>query len=149
MKTKFILILVALFTSISVFSQNLSVVENAAGIKGYVDSQNKLVIPYFYSKAGNFISDRAVVVLDDEFGVIDSKNKTIIPFEYSDIKDLSEGMFCVRSDKYGYFDINGNVVIPMLYDKAESFRDNKALVELKGESFYINKKGKRLKKFTK
>ena len=95
MTKKIFFTLILLIISISVFSQNYSVVENAVGLKGYVNSQNQLIIPNKYSFAGDFIDNLAIVKLEDKFGVINTKDETIIPFEYDAIELLDNGLYKV------------------------------------------------------
>ena len=53
----------------------------------------------------------------------------------------------VRNDtgnKYGFLDRNGNVVIKPIYDYASSFYHDIATVSLYGQSFEIDKSGKKI-----
>ena len=52
---------------------------------GYVDTTEKLIIPFFYDKAGDFWGHYAIVKKGRYYGVIDGNNNTIVPFKYKDI----------------------------------------------------------------
>ena len=85
------------------FSQNYTVIENAVGLKGYVNSQNETVIPCKYMVAGKFINNLAIVKLDDKFGVINSKDIVVIPFEYDFIEINDKGLFKVKKDNQEFY----------------------------------------------
>lgn len=72
-----------------------------------------------------------VVKLYDNYGVIDTDEKVIIPIEYDFIVDYSEKKFCACKDgKWGYIDINNNVVIDFIFDDANSFSEGLASVSM-------------------
>jgi len=67
-------------------------------------------------------------------GALDEKTgKELIPFVYSDLGEYSEGLFAASKkingeEKYGYIDINNNVVLPFIYDGADDFSEGLACV---------------------
>jgi hypothetical protein len=70
-----------------------------------------------------------------------------VVYGYDDIDCLSEGLARIERDgKYGFIDQTGKVVIPLKYDKADSFYNGVAgvLDRSTGEAFYINRQGERL-----
>lgn len=75
---------------------------------------------------------------------MNSKGETIITPQYKDGYQFTEGLAAVQvlnkglrdSPKWGYIDINGNLVIESKYSSASTFRESKAIVEfreMKGE----------------
>jgi len=87
----------------------------------------------------------AMVGRNDKVGVVNSYLKIIIPVKYEEIEGFNYGLAVVkRNNKYGYVNIRGKEVIPVIYDEADSFRGDEAEVTLKGESFRIDKYGKRI-----
>lgn len=63
-----------------------------------------------------------VVKLYDKYGVITPDDEIIIPFEYDFIIGYAEEKFCAYKDKkWGFIDINNNVVIDFVYEDADSF----------------------------
>jgi hypothetical protein len=87
-------------------------------------------------------------------GLIDKTGREIIPVKYEGgmlsggpgVLEFSGGRVAVRdnaSRKWGYFDGNGNMVIPFQYTKAGEFEEGMARVENDNDSWtYIDKQGK-------
>lgn len=52
------------------------------------------------------------------YGVVGKNNKVIVPFEYDEIiRTFSSGLINVcKNDKWGCLDLEGNTVIPLIYD---------------------------------
>src|SRR5574344_1594861 len=74
---------------------------------------------------------------------------TVIPpiYDKVDCFRFCYGRLLVRKNgKYGYVDIRGNEVIPLIYDKAEwEFHDGVAEVELNGKKFKIDTNGNKIR----
>ena len=81
-----------------------------------------------YIKLEKYFADRNS---PKKYGYINCENGVVsIPFEYDDLGNYSEGLIWAEKDKkYGYIDINNNVVIPFIYDRAYDFSDGLAAVE--------------------
>lgn len=69
----------------------------------------------------------------------------LMPFEY--FKNNQEG---IKSDKkYGYLDVNGNVVIEPVFKEAYPFSNNRAVVSITDDEYFlINKSGRRVSDVT-
>ena len=68
-----------------------------------------------------------VAGLYDKYGVISPNDEIIIPFDYDFICSYSEEKFCVCKDgKWGYIDINNNVVIDFCFTDAFDFSEGLA-----------------------
>ena len=78
------------------------------------------------------------------FGTRDGKRLTSLDFDY--MTSFSEGFACVAiSGKgYGFVDETGKIVIPTIYENADSFQNGKAKVKRNGNWFYIDKTGKEI-----
>lgn len=52
------------------------------------------------------------------YGVVSKNNKIVVPFEYDEIVNtFSSGLINVcKNDKWGSLDLDGNIVIPLIYD---------------------------------
>lgn len=52
------------------------------------------------------------------YGVVSKNNKIVVPFEYDEIVNtISSGLINVcKNDKWGCLDLDGNIVIPLVYD---------------------------------
>ncbi len=65
--------------------------------------------------------------------------------EYESEGFLEDGLQLIKKNsKYGYMNTNGNVVIPLVYDYAETFENGVAKVKKDGNYFHINKKGNKV-----
>lgn len=75
------------------------------------------------------------------FATKDGKRLTSIDFDYID--DFSEGLACVgiRGRGYGFIDKTGKLVIPTIYENADSFRNGKASVKKDNKWCHIDKNG--------
>ena len=60
--------------------------------------------------------------------------------------DFNNGLAAVRKgDKYGYINNKNEIIIPIIYDSALPFKENKAIVKKDGISFIINTNGEEIK----
>lgn len=127
--------------------------------KGYINKEEKNVIPCEYARAHSFKEGIAAVAIHNEsgklkWGYINTKGEVIIPFEYDggndanefgkmeDVGDFSEGLaYVCRNGKWGYIDKQGTVVIPIKYDIVSNFSEGYAQVILNGKCGYIDTKG--------
>lgn len=83
------------------------------------------------------------------FGYMNSKGETIITPQYKAGHQFSEGLAAVlvlNKDlkdlpKWGYIDINGNLVIENKYSAASIFRESKAIVEFRDIKWHDDKEG--------
>lgn len=76
----------------------------------------------------------------DDKGILNCKKYIDDAYDY--VSCLEDGLSLVKKDnKYGYIDSKGKLVIPLKFDKAESFKDGYAKVEQNGKSFRINQSG--------
>lgn len=109
---------------------------------------------------GSFHNGLARLVInqggEERYGMINKFGKLVIPceypYEYSYLDDevkMGEGLIVLyNSDKglYGYFDVNGNCVLPFQYEKAEPFSEGLAAVKTPKDSSteswrFIDKQG--------
>ncbi len=110
------------------FSNGLAAVEIETGW-GYINKSGNVVIPLEYKDAYDFNDNnigriKRVEWQDSELitckRLIDSYGNEIS--HPGDVEGYSEGMYLICiNDKYGYMDINYNIVIPCKYDYAEEF----------------------------
>ncbi|MFN4313258.1 MAG: WG repeat-containing protein [Chitinophagaceae bacterium] len=69
---------------------------------GYIDKNNKIVIPLTYEFALNFSSGLASVKTNGNYELINKKNAMIVPAVYQEAAELREGITRVRlNNKYG------------------------------------------------
>ncbi len=86
---------------------------------------------------GNFI----VNFHHEEIGLVNRFGKEITKRRFQAIYEASDGMMRFKeNDKYGFMDLDGNIVIPAIYERAENFGENRALVKIANAKFgYIDK----------
>ncbi len=112
---------------------------------GFIDKNDKIVIPIKYQDAYGFEEHLAAVKLDGKWGFIDRDEKIIIPLMYHNVQGyFKEGLAGVYNDdwKGGYIDVNNKLIIGFKYDYVSEFSEGLASVKLNGKWGYIDKKGK-------
>lgn len=95
------------------------------------------------------------------FSLVNSKGEILNAYEFSFIGPFCNGLAVVCKSRYsectiepgnemhiygaegkmGYINTVGQVVIPLIFDKAQTFKNGKAKVENNGREFYIDKFG--------
>jgi hypothetical protein len=50
----------------------------------------------------------------------------------------------IRNGKKGFVDLNGKIIIPIIYDEINKFSEGLAAVVLNNEFFFINKKNEKV-----
>jgi hypothetical protein len=80
---------------------------------------------------------------DNKIKLLNNKNiKESVPY-FRIVDGFSDGLgLAINSDlDYGYVNLNNEIEIPFIFDHAENFNNNRALVRINGEFKFINKKG--------
>lgn len=104
------------------------------GKHGFMNKDQKLVIPYEYDYVLGFHDDVSVVMNDGLYGVIDKTGKVIIPIEHENIGSFSNGLATtyVTDDSgsvlYGYMDKKGKIKIIPNWSQANQFSEGLAVV---------------------
>ncbi|WP_218081936.1 WG repeat-containing protein [Anthocerotibacter panamensis] len=127
---------------------------------GFIDKRGKIVVPLKFDYACKFKKGIALVCphvyasktgskanFDDRCGLLDKKGLYLVkPGRFTDITNFNEGLAVIRSKnkKYGYINEEGKLVIPAQFEKAYSFSESLAPVQLTkgGPNGYIDKAGK-------
>jgi hypothetical protein len=69
-----------------------------------------------YDLIGEYREGRAIVWLNDKYGVVDLEGNEVVPLLYECIGNFSEGRASVElNGKTGIIDLDGNEVIPCWY----------------------------------
>lgn len=98
------------------FSEGVSAVKK--GEKwGFIDENNKEVIPFDFDYAHSFVNGQAVVQVGEFFGVIDKKGKYVIRPEYYDLQrlEIAGKWYYISRDAtffQGVIDHQGKVMLP-------------------------------------
>lgn len=119
---------------------------------GFVDTTGKEVIKCKYQSVGEFKEGLLQARLNDLWGYIDDKGRTIIKHQFYGASPFSEGLAVVTKREgfdlyyHGFIDKAGNIVIPLIYTKAEDFKNGLAKVMLDNIWIYIDKNGNQVEK---
>ena len=122
------------------FSEGLCLVRQN-GKYGYMDRLGRVVIPCRFTYATLFSCSRAVVsesAPDEASGMITGRgvidhdgNYVVKEKEFDFIEPFSEDYAVVSlAGNYGFINVNGKVVIPMIYEGARSFHEGYAAVRI-------------------
>ena len=108
---------------------------------GIIDVKGKVVVDVVYNEIGNFYNNITWAKKGETFGlIIEGKFKEIKGVDK--IWDFKKDniTYVRKNDKIGFIDNNGNWIIQPIYDKAKSFVNGIAPVQLKDKWGYINLK---------
>lgn len=126
------------------FSEGLAWVDGQGGYRfGYVNGQGELVIPCVFSSASDFHSGSAAVRTDEGWQLIDTAGNFLCAQAYDNMEQFpTKDLILVEKDgKSGYINRQGEVAIPLIYDRAQAFGDGLALVQLGDDIFWIDETG--------
>lgn len=119
---------------------------------GYIDTSGNVVVPIEYYDVSHYFNESGLAFVkkwSGDDGVYVDLNGNFIKDPYSSLYNSNihsnEYFIAYRNKKYGFRDINYNIVIPCKYDWAQDFCNGIAEVGIwKGDSLlngYINKMG--------
>ena len=124
------------------------------GKAGFIDINNKVVIPFKYNEIYCFHEGRAAVRKNKySWGFITKENKPITKFIYEEVQSFQEERAAVmKNNKWGFINLEGELVIPMIYNYASYFSDGRSWVGTKyinkdGETIHTKDRGKTFGKF--
>jgi len=127
---------------------------------GFIDKNDKTIIPFKYAATGNFGNGIApVAVMNDSdsgyvWEYIDKTGKTAFKANYDYAGSFSDGVAVVsKNEKYGVIDTKNKVVVPFKYDYINEFSEGLAAVfqrgkpipnsdSIRGKFGFIDKTGK-------
>jgi hypothetical protein len=123
---------------------------------GFINDKGVMVVQPTYDQV-TYEKGLWKVKLDDKYGYLDSVLNLVVPIEYNVSYGFTNGYaavniggafnqyYTVEGGKWGFIDKSGKVIVPVQYDKVESFNAaGIAKVTLNGEEFTINTKGERV-----
>lgn len=102
------------------YSDGMLIVSNEEDRYGYLDEWGQLTIPCRYDNAQPFVSDRALVTLNDSNYSIDKEGViseiTELEYPYDEIMTPHEGLSAVRKgDKWGFINQVGLKILDLIY----------------------------------
>jgi hypothetical protein len=148
------LIVPCIYYSVNPFSDGLALVESMDGRVGYINTGGEFEIPLIYDAGVSFFNGTAWVktggmLRSDDWGIIDTNGNWIVKFQYPDIYvsySFCEGYARVRNvymspEKNGHIDMDGNIVIPIIYEDILAFKNGYAGAKKNGKWGLIDKNG--------
>ncbi len=128
------------FDDASDFSEGLAKVK--VGNKwGFINKNGTFVAKPIYDWATPFTGGVAKVKKDGKFTLINNQGKQITDWFDRIYFFSNERAVVMKDGKWGYIDINGKIVIPLVYDAAYGFSGGKAMVVKDGKMYIIDKQG--------
>jgi len=123
------------------FSEGMAAVK--IGVKwGFVDTEGKLVIDAKFENAYYFTEGVAIAELQTLGQVLIDKSGKVLASDFISMWSISEGRVPIeRNDKKGYLDLQGRVIIPVVYDGVREFTEGLAAVEKDEKWGYIDRAG--------
>ncbi len=108
---------------------------------GFINKDGKFIVKPQYDWATSFTGGMAKVQKGDKYTLIGTKGQQITDW-FDRIYFFSDERAVVMKDgKWGYIDVNGRIVIPLIYDKAYAFSNGKAMAIKDGKIFIIDHNG--------
>lgn len=130
------------YSKVSDFSEGLASVQYE-GKCGYVNQTGETIIPFEFSKCLDFEDGKAVVYNGyRKAGLIDNQGKFLIKPGLNRLMNFNDGRGLVRDEKYRFYYITEQAKLyDGFYDKAGSFTNGVAVVQIEGLWGVINQKG--------
>jgi serine/threonine protein kinase len=92
-------------------AKKLQIFSTNANKWGFMDENNKIVIPAKYEIGSSFSEGLAAVSLNGKYGFIDEKDNVVIPFKYADATPFLNGYAMVSLEKEIYISRSWNAAI--------------------------------------
>jgi hypothetical protein len=112
-------------------------------LSGYLTKKGKPLTQFIFDVAGDFRNGYAVVSKDEKFGLINISGAYNIEPKYENLSFIGDGLLKAQNedDAWGIVNVQGQIILPFLYDAIGDFSEHRALV-VKGEKCgYINESG--------
>ncbi len=113
---------------------------------GFKDKNTRdVIIPPKYCAVGQYINDRAIVVLGKNYTAIDENGKELTPFKYDFISEFENGHAKAKRDGiWALLDINCMQLTPFIYESIGVFVEEVAKARINGKWVLIDKLGKQI-----
>ena len=109
---------------------------------GFIDTEGHLVIRPQFEGAYYFTEGVATVKSEHGFLIVD-KSGSALSSGYDMVEFIAEGRVPVlHGEKWGFLDLQGKTVIPVMYDEMRHFSDGLAAVQRGDKWGYIDRNGK-------
>ncbi len=101
---------------------------------GYLNRAGEVVIPIQFETASDFQDGLAVVKKrDNQFAVIHRNGNEVNVYPYFYVGNYGDKFLAFQkglNEKYGYIDLKGNIIIEPSFTTAQSFENNRAVVNV-------------------
>jgi len=105
---------------------------------GFIDKNNRLVIPPKYDKATDFSHGLSVVTLNQKSGALNIKGKIIIPIIYNSVTILNDRVIKVtRNGRSGIVSFHGEQILPLDYKQIESYIVGTKLINYQNSAYLL------------
>lgn len=116
---------------------------------GLVNTEGKLLTPFVYDDLGGFVVGEGNYIymgvvgnMGYRMGLLDCVGNVVVEPISECTVIFSDGLAKIsQKGKFGYVDMSGKLVIPVIFDDATDFKYGKAMVEFGNKRFCINKNG--------
>ncbi|MDO4897125.1 MAG: WG repeat-containing protein [Moraxella sp.] len=111
------------------FDEGLALIKQN-GKYGFIDNTGKIIVKAVYDEAWGFLDGRANVVINGKYGFIDKTGNMVIKAMYDKTGQWFESGLvpAKQGDKWGYINHQGIPIIPFIYNVADDFSENLAVV---------------------
>jgi hypothetical protein len=118
------------------FSEGLAYVMNDEE-RGYINTKGEMVLKMEQTVGYNFSEGIAPISnFDYKVAYMDKKGKLVLPYHYDEPHPFASGLAKItKNGKFGSININGEEVIPPLYDDIKMFENNRSFVAKYNENF--------------
>jgi hypothetical protein len=132
----------ALYRTANKFIDDLALVSKD-GNYGFINSDNREIIPLIYEYLAPFHDGLAAVRLNSKAGFIDKDNEIKIPILYEEAYSFNEGRAIVKKNGlYGFIETSGAIVTPLIFQQLDVYnRQNYIRAKKHGKFGYIDKLG--------
>ncbi|HLW31904.1 MAG TPA: WG repeat-containing protein [Aequorivita sp.] len=115
------------------------------------DSTGKSLMPMVYGMTGFLPCEERVTYGHNKYGMLNFNRDTILPFKFKSAYLFPEG-FCAASladqtgynSLYGLYDLDGNQILPHVFEYVDGFYSGRAIVKKNGKYGIIDETGKEL-----
>lgn len=121
---------------------------------GYMDESGKVMIEPKFTGTQSFIEGKAIVNVDNNYGLIDTQGNYIIKPNYNSLLYLGENRFALGKSpdpenpylfpKYAIADSSGQLYTGFIYNGVSSYKDGIASAYNDENTFFIDKHGQRI-----
>ena len=127
------------YDDLSYFSPESLVAMRKKNKWGYINLENKTIIPAKYDFANNYSDGLAVVRIAKYWGAIDATGNLIIPAKWEFLSSFKNGVAFVKSEgKCGLMSRSSTLLLDCLYDKYQWETDKVIRFDRDGHYGYYN-----------